>query len=249
MSLRRALLLGVAALVAASAILAVAILLFGDFGETEGRVLGTAAALAAHGALVVPATVLLDRDAARPLALALAAVAVAGAATWVWVIWVGPGGDAPWRTASTTATLLVALSQVAATTARRRPSDPRAVRVLLPASIALVAVVAAIVLMLVWGGGEDAEWLGRVLAAAAVADVGAVALQPLLARAASAPSSVRLRLMLADGAVAERIERAPDTAAAVAAAIRAAEGAGGRVVRVDVLPPGPAPTAPSGGAP
>lgn len=66
-SLRRALLLGVAVLVALSAAPAAAILLFGDFGETEGRVLGTAAVLAAHGALVVPATVLLDRETPRAL--------------------------------------------------------------------------------------------------------------------------------------------------------------------------------------
>lgn len=249
MSLRRALLLGVAVLVALSAVLAAAILLFGDFGETEGRVLGTAAVLAAHGALVVPATVLLDRDAARPLALALVAAAVAGVATWTWVIWVDSGGEGPWRVAGTTATLVVALAQVAATTARRRGSDPPAVRGLFLASIALAAVVAVIVLVTIWGGADDAEWLGRILAAAAVADVGAVALQPLLARAAAPPVPVRLRMTLADGSSHEREERAPDLAAAMAAAVRAVERSGDRVARVEVLDRGAGPTTPSGGAP
>lgn len=139
MSPRRALLPGVAVLVSLSAVLAVAILLFGDFGETEGRVLGTTAVLAAHGALVVPATLLLDRGTARALALSLVGAAVAGALCWSWVIWVDSGGDGPWRLAGTTATLVVALAQVSATTARRRPSDPSAVRGLHLASIGLAA--------------------------------------------------------------------------------------------------------------
>lgn len=247
MSPRRALLPGVAVLVSLSAVLAVAILLFGDFGETEGRVLGTTAVLAAHGALVVPATLLLDRGTARALALSLVGASVAGALCWSWVIWVDSGGDGPWRLAGTTATLVVALAQVSATTARRRPSDPSAVRGLHLASIGLAALVASIVLVLVWGGGEDGETLGRVLAAAAVADVGAVALQPILARAAAPRGPVRLRLTLADGAVREREERASDLASAVAAAIRAAERSGGRVARVEVLDRPPGSTGPPGG--
>jgi uncharacterized membrane protein required for colicin V production len=67
MSLRRGLLLGVAALLSATAALAVAILLFGDVGATEGRILTTTAVLAGSGVLALPVTLLWGRALARPL--------------------------------------------------------------------------------------------------------------------------------------------------------------------------------------
>lgn len=60
--MRRILLLGVATLLSASALLTVAILLFGgEFGRTGGRIIGTTALPAGHGVAVIPAATLFDR--------------------------------------------------------------------------------------------------------------------------------------------------------------------------------------------
>ena len=58
---KQGLLLSVAVLLSVSAALAVGILLFGEFGETEGRVLATTGLLAGYGLLALPAAMLLDR--------------------------------------------------------------------------------------------------------------------------------------------------------------------------------------------
>ena len=76
---RRALLLAVAALMCAAAALAIAILLFGDFGDTEGRVLATTFLLAVYAALAVPAAMLWDQRRLPALAALLAVLAAVAA--------------------------------------------------------------------------------------------------------------------------------------------------------------------------
>ena len=61
MSTRRLLLSAVAAVLTLTALLAIGILLFGRFGETEGRILGTTIFLALFGLLSLPAAILLDQ--------------------------------------------------------------------------------------------------------------------------------------------------------------------------------------------
>lgn len=87
MSVRRGLLPAIAALLSVSAVLAVAILLLGDFGATEGRILATTAVLGGFGVLAVPGTLLADRGRARPLAVAVVAAATIGA----WRRWPASG--------------------------------------------------------------------------------------------------------------------------------------------------------------
>lgn len=230
---RRGLLLAVAGLLVASAVLAVAILLFGDFGETEGRILGTTALLAGFGVLALPATVLLDRGRLRLFAVALAAAAVAGAGLGVSAIWVDRPSDELAQAASTAAVVLVAGAQAATLALRRRPSDPPAVRVLFGISCLLAATVATMITVLIWDG-DPGLGFARALGALAVCDVLTVALQPLLARARAAAITVRLRLTLEPGGVSEVEARGSDLGGAVAGAIRAAEGARARVVRVEI---------------
>jgi len=55
---RRILLLCVAGLLSASALLAIAILLVGRFGSTEGKILGSTALLAGYGLIALPAVML-----------------------------------------------------------------------------------------------------------------------------------------------------------------------------------------------
>ena len=72
---RRSLLLAVAGLMCVAAALAIGILLLGDFGGTEGRILGTTLLLAVHGALAVPAAILWDQRRLGALAAACAGLA------------------------------------------------------------------------------------------------------------------------------------------------------------------------------
>jgi hypothetical protein len=229
---RRALLLAVAALLSASAALAVGILLVGDFGDTEVRILGTTGLLAAFGVLGLPATLLAERRLLPALSAAIALVAAAGAALAVAAVW--SEAAVLWRSMGTAATALVAGGQVALLTARGRPSDPVSVRRLRAISTALALAVAGMTLWLIWAEDADDDF-GRVFGALIVLDVLAVALQPLLARARAPRASVRVRLTLAGGGVEEAEVRGADLGAAVAAAIRGAEARGGAVERVEIL--------------
>jgi hypothetical protein len=69
-------LLAVAALLTVAAALAIGILLFGDFGSTEGRILATTALLAGYGLFCLPAAMLHDRRQAPLLAAGVAALAL-----------------------------------------------------------------------------------------------------------------------------------------------------------------------------
>ena len=87
MSGKRILLLGVAGLLSATALLAIAILVVGHFGSTQGKILGSTALLAGYGLVALPAAVLLDQGRSRMLGLATASLAAVGAAVALAAIW------------------------------------------------------------------------------------------------------------------------------------------------------------------
>lgn len=229
--MKRLLLLAVAALLSASALLAVGILLFGHFGETEGRILGTTALLAGYGLLALPAAILLDQGRLRTLAIAVVAQAAAAVSLSLWAVWSGGGGEALGKTIGTVTFFLVAAAQTAALAARRRGRDPRWVRVLFPCSVGLAGVAAAAATGAVWtNAGAD---YGRVVGAVVVLDLLAVALQPILARAQAATSPIRLRILVDSGERVELTVEASDLAGAAAKAIRGLERDGRRVVALE----------------
>jgi hypothetical protein len=209
---RRILLLGVATLLSASALLAVAILLFGgEFGRTQGRIVGTTALLAGYGVAVIPAATLFDRAVAPALAWLDAGLGAVAAALALAAIW-GADGETLGKLVGSLTVTLLAVSQTALLVARRGEGEPR---LLFPLSIVLAGVAAALAWVLFWAV-EDNAGFARVLAAVVVLDLLAAALQPILARARTAERT-RLRLHLASGDVRELSVR-------------------GRVDRVDVLP-------------
>jgi hypothetical protein len=233
-SRRRTLLLAVAGLLSASALLAVGILLFGDFGRSETRILGTTALLGCYGLLAVPAAMLGDRGRARPLAAAVVALAAAAAALALAAVWWGDPPETLGKSIGTATLVLLAATQTAILVARRSARDPRSVQLLLRASIVLGSATAGMWIALVWAGDRLSGVL-RLLAAVAVLDGLTVALQPLLARARPRPVSTRLRLRLSSGAVVDRDVAAADVGAAVAQAIRSAEHDGVRVDDVAIV--------------
>jgi hypothetical protein len=231
MTRRRILLLGVASLLSASALLAIAILLVGHFGSTQGRILGTTGLLAGYGIVALPGSILLDRGRSRPLAAATIALAGTGAAlalAWLW-----GHSDTLARPVGTVTLLAAACAQTAALAARRQERDPLLVRRIFAGSCATAAVVAGGWSTVVWTE-PDGSLYPRLLGALVVLDLLLVALQPLLARARPAASRHRLRVVLASGETTEVSVEAGDLGSAVARAIRAAERGGGRVTRVEV---------------
>src|SRR4249919_1832973 len=228
---RRILLLAVAGLLSASALLAIGILLVGQFGETESRILATTALLAGYGLVGLPSTILLDQGRAKRLAYCGLALVAGGAALALAVVWTN-GSDALGKTPATVTVLALAAAQAAALTARRRQDDPASVRRLFAVSCALAAVAATMFAVALWGEIERDSYF-RFLAAVAVLDLLVVALQPILVRARPAVGLHRLRLTVDGGETVELDVEAPDLAAAAAKAIRALEREGRNVHRLE----------------
>lgn len=245
--------------VTASAALAIGILLFGEFDETAGRILGTTGLLALFSLVALPAGILLDQNRSTWLAwvtLALGVTAFGLALVLVWGDWDERDPELLGRTLLAVAAFAGAASQTAATTSRRRPEDTTAAVAVYWAGIALVLLFASLVAVAAWRAIDDTSYF-RVLGAVAVADVLAVVLQPLVRRLAGVPRPAgpaaaehRFRCVLdrpADGlgagyevqedgrSVVCRIP-ADDFAGGVAAAIRALERSGARVERVERVP-------------
>lgn len=232
MSRKRMLLLTVAVLLSISAVLAIAVLLIGRFGSTEGRILGSTALLGGFGLVALPAVVLLDKERARWLALAGVASAALASALALVSIWTPSSGDTLGRTVGSAAVVGVAFSQLCALTARRATGDPASVGRLYAASCATAALAASLAVTFIWANPHG-SLAPRILGAVVVLDLLLVALQPILARARTGVVH-RFDVVLASG------ERVPvsvtggDVASAAARAIRSVERERGCVVELDV---------------
>jgi hypothetical protein len=227
------LLLGVAGLLSASALLAIAILLVGRFGSVEGRILGTTALLAGYGLVALAGVVLLDQGRNRALAATNGALSAIAAALALASVWGLSDTDVMGKSVGTATILAVASAQASALAARRQERDPKVVRRLFAASCATVTLAAGAGTALVWAQPSGATY-PRFLGALVVLDLLLVALQPVLARARPTPTSHRFAVVLASGETFSVTIEDGDLAAAAAKAIRAAERGGDHVVRLDV---------------
>ena len=218
---RRLVLIGVAVSLCATALLAIGILLFGNFGETEGRILGTTLMLAGYGLLALPAGFLLDQSRHRPLAGAMIALAATGLALALVSVWSGGGSATLGKALGTVTFFAVAACQAGALAARRWEADSSSVGVLFALSCVLA----------VWVDPQSQIYF-RILGALAVLDVLLVALQPVLALGRPRGDVYHLRVGLERGEELETDVEAPDFAAAASRAIRDAERSGHPVRRV-----------------
>jgi hypothetical protein len=234
MSGKRMLLLGVAGLLSATAVLAIAILATGRFDATSDRILGTTALLAGFGLIALPAAALLDQQRYRWLALATASLSAAGAACSIAAIWAPNGSETLAKTAGSVTALGLACAQVSALAARRRQGDPAVVRQLFVASCATGLFAASLIALAIWNTPHGSGYW-RLVGSLLVLDILLVALQPILARARSVGGRVhRLNVGVAGGEpVAVTIEGG-DLASAAAKAIRSVERDGGRVTGIEV---------------
>ena len=209
----------------ATALLAIAILLLGDFDDTTWRILGTTALIGLFSLLSLPAGALLDRGEARFLAYATIGAAAGGLVLTLVLLWGEVESDAAGKAAITIALAAGALAQNAATTSRRRATDTGAVNALYLGGVAFAFGFAAMGSIAAWGEIDDSSFY-RFLGALAVADLLLVVLQPAVRKMSpSAERAATFRLVFT-------LERAPSEDE-VAAAVTALEGHGLNVQNVD----------------
>jgi hypothetical protein len=235
---RRILLLCVAGLLSASALLAIAILLVGRFGSTEGKILSSTALLAGYGLIALPAVMLFDQGRLRALALATASLAAVSAALALASVWTPSHPEALGRSMGTATVLALACTQVSILSARRRERDSVVVRRLFAASCGTGALAAVAASALLWAQPHAGTY-PRLLGALVVLDLALVALQPVLARARPAGPVHRLRVVRSAGEPVDVTIEGGDLATAAAKAIRSVERDGSRVVALEVGEPGP----------
>jgi hypothetical protein len=183
---RRILLSAVAGLLCVAALLAIAILLVGRFGDTERRVVGTTLLLAGYGVVSLPGVVLLDKGRARLLAEGAVVLAAAAAALALVSVWGFSDVEAVGKSVGTATILGVAAAQAAALTARRVKRDPPLVRKLFAASCVTATVAAGAAVAAVWAQPSGTLY-ARLIGALVVLDLLLVALQPVTAALASGP--------------------------------------------------------------
>jgi hypothetical protein len=130
--LRRVFLLGAAALATVAALVAIAAVLSGNFGETEGKIFATLAATFVAGSTAIAGIALLARGVSRPLGVLGVVLAVGGYVVWAEQIWAQHGSDGYWE--FLVIVLAFVLATLIATTNRLLLHSPRLVRTLFPAT-------------------------------------------------------------------------------------------------------------------
>jgi hypothetical protein len=224
---KRALLAAAAGALTATAGLAILILLFGDFGENEGRILLTTLTLSLYTLLSLPGAILLDQRRAPTLAWTNVSLAGVGFAVAIPLIW-GVDSEAGAKTLVTVTAFAAASTQVGGLTARRLAGR------LFFASSGLALILASMASIAAWAEVEHQVYF-RLLAALSVLDVLLVALQPLLGRLGRVRTVYRLRIFVEPGDASELEVEGADFAAALAQAVRRKERDGARVSRIERL--------------
>lgn len=132
MRLRRLFWLGAAVLFSIGALVAIAAVLGGSFGDTQARILETCGIAFVCGAAALTGLACLDRGVIRPAAWAAISLGVASFLAWTGGVWADTSHNAYWKLAGILGVwMLVAL---VVTTLRLLASSPRVLTALVPAT-------------------------------------------------------------------------------------------------------------------
>lgn len=178
--------IGAAAALVVAALIALAAVLRGDFSDTDGRILGTLAALLLAGGTVVSGLVLVDRDGAL-LGRVAVVVAPLGFGLLAYAIWdfVFDGGGDAWRYGWTGVVLLIAT--LIAVTARLLAESASLTPLATIAGI-LAALAAVLSSYAIWDRNAS-DSMGKALAVIWILTGATYLLVPVLERFRSAQSS------------------------------------------------------------
>ncbi|HEX8066183.1 MAG TPA: hypothetical protein VF520_06625 [Thermoleophilaceae bacterium] len=184
---RRALLRAAIGSLCVTAAIAIAALLAGDLDETSGRVLATTALISGYSFLALPAAILADRREMRGLAVAIAVLSILAFLLWMhelWILDLFEDDEDEWKAIFVATAFAAACAQTGAVVARSRPGDPPSVANLGRAGIALGFAIAALASVAALSEIED-DGLYRLVGVLSVLNVLALALRPLVRRAAT----------------------------------------------------------------
>lgn len=213
-SWKRLLLIGALASLSVTAALAILVLLFGDFGNTEARILGTTFAVSVAALLALPGAILLERGTSAALAWACVTLAAAAFVSALVGIW-GADSVTAGKLLGTLASCAAAATQISALRALERENDPRGVRRVSRGATVLALLLAALVSFAIWAEPDSSTFF-RVIAALAVLDVFLLVLQPILRRLrAGGASMTRVVLEGTPAQIDEALRRVEGTGVAV----------------------------------
>lgn len=213
MGLRRIFLLGAATIVSFAALVAIAAILSGGFGDTEGKIFATLATAFVAGSTAIAGLACLERGASRPFGLAGVVLATLGFILWADQIWDQHDSNGYWKFLGVVAAWTVAVLIV--TTTRLMTRSPELLRTLFPATVVAAVGAALVVTRMVLSDTGDGWQLFAVLLVLAV--LGEI-LTPILQRFVVTPSG---------DMPSERV--LGEIAGAIVVAVR---GSGGRTVQL-----------------
>jgi hypothetical protein len=217
-----------------SALIAIAILLFGEFDETQARILVTTGLIGFFSLLALPGGVLLDQGRYGALAWTLIGLAVFSFVVAMNLTWGDTDNDSTWKVAGSATAVAGAFSQAATATSRRRATDTQGVSAVYLLSLGAVSLLALLIVTAIWEGIED-EGFYRFLGAVAVANLLLVLLQPVGRRMGGAPTAAASERPHAAAYRLAFTLRGTPSEAAVEEARQALERGGAKVEKVDRL--------------
>jgi len=182
-SLRRIFLLGAATLVSAAALVAIAAIVNGDFGDTEGKVFATLATAFVAGSTAIAGIACLERSVSRPFGWLGIVLAVGGFLLWTDQIWQEHDSERYWKLLGLI--LIWTLVVLVVTTTRLMTRAPQLLRSLYPATaVASVAAGLTVSEMVVRENGDGWQLFAVLLILALLGET----LTPIVQRFLTAPS-------------------------------------------------------------
>jgi FtsH-binding integral membrane protein len=182
-SLRRIFLLGAATLVSFAALVAIAAILNGNFGETEGKIFATIATAFVAGSAAIAGIACLEHSVSRPFGVLGVFLAIVGFLLWTDQIWEEHDSDEYWKLLGLI--LIWTLVVLVVTTTRLMTRSPQLLRSLFPATAVAAGAAGLTVSAMVLTENGDAWQLFAVLLILAL--LGEM-LTPILQRYAAAPA-------------------------------------------------------------
>jgi hypothetical protein len=181
-SLRRIFLLGAATLVSVAALVAIAAILSGDFGETEGKIFATLATAFVAGSAAIAGIACLEQSVSRPFGVLGIFLALVGFILWTDQIWEEHHSDEYWKLLGLI--LIWTLVVLVVTTTRLMTRSPQLVRTLfLATAAAAVAAGLTVSVMVLEENGDGWQLFAVLLVLALLGEM----LTPILQRFVAAP--------------------------------------------------------------
>jgi hypothetical protein len=166
--------------------IAVVVLLSGDFGETDARIVGTALAMVAFSSASLAGFSLRRRAISVVVSYACIAASALGFVAWVNLIWSDSGfdSDGTWKPAVVLLILTVAVTQASLLILGARDTENRSVQAALGSTLAMIVVLSSMLVIALLKEIED-ETYYRFLGAVTILWALGTILVPVLRRARS----------------------------------------------------------------